>query len=82
MNLQDKLNDLKADFEKQAPKEALEIMHGATDELRNSGILEHVLKIGDSMPAFELENADGNLIRSKDILAKKPMVLCFYRGKW
>jgi peroxiredoxin len=82
MNLPDKLNELKAKFEKQAPKEALETMHKATDDLRKSGILERALKVGDPMPEFELENADGNLIRSKDILAKKQMVLSFYRGRW
>ena len=82
MNLQDKLNELKANFEKQAPQDAVEIMHKATDDLRKSGILERALKVGDSMPEFELENAEGNRIRSKDILAKKRMVLSFYRGKW
>ncbi len=82
MNLQDKLNALKANFEEQAPKEALAIMHRATDNLRKSGILNRVLKAGDTMPEFELENAQGNRVRSKDILAKNKMVLSFYRGKW
>jgi hypothetical protein len=82
MNLPDKLNELKANFEKQAPKEALAIMHKATDDLRKSGILERALKVGDPMPEFELENAEGNRIRSNDILAKKRMVLSFYRGRW
>jgi len=57
-------------------------MHKATDDLRKSGILERVLQVGDTMPEFELENAAGKLIRSKDILAHKLMVLSFYRGKW
>ncbi len=82
MNLQDKLNALKANFEKQASQEALAIMHRATDDLRKSGILDRVVKAGDTMPDFELENAQGNRVRSKDILAKKKMVLSFYRGKW
>ena len=82
MNLQNKLNKLKAAFEKQAPKETLEIMHNATDDLRKSGILDRVLKVGDSMPEFELENTEGELIRSKDILSDRLMVLAFYRGKW
>lgn len=82
MNLPDKLNALKANFERQAPKEALAIMHKATDDLRKSGILDRVLKAGDAMPEFELANAQGNRVRSKNILAKKKMVLSFYRGKW
>ena len=82
MKLQDQLDAFKANFEKQAPKEVLAIMHKATDDLRKSGILSRVLQTGDTMPEFELENAQGMRVRSKDILAKKKMVLCFYRGKW
>ena len=82
MNLQEKLNALKADFEKQAPKETLEIMHKATEDLKKSGILKRVLQVGDAMPEFELENAEGKWIRSKDILSNKRIVLSFYRGRW
>jgi hypothetical protein len=82
MNLQEKLDALKANFEKQAPQEALEIMHKTTDDLRKSGILERVLQVGDTMPEFELKNAEGDRIRSKDILTHRLMVLSFYRGKW
>ena len=82
MNLQDKLNKLRANFEQKAPKEALEIMHKARDDLHNSGILDRVLNVGDTAPEFELENTKGKLIRSNDILAHRMMVLTFYRGKW
>ena len=82
MNLQDKLNKLRANFEQKAPKETLEIMHKARDDLRNSGILDRVLNVGDTAPEFELENTESKLIRSNDILADRMMVLAFYRGKW
>jgi hypothetical protein len=82
MALQDKLNEHKANFEKNAPPEALEVMHRATVDLRNSGILDRALKVGDKAPEFELENTSGELIRSKDILSERLMVLTFYRGKW
>jgi hypothetical protein len=82
MALQDKLNENKANFEKNAPPEALEVMHRATADLRNSGILDRALKVGDKAPEFELENTSGELIRSKDILSDRLMVLTFYRGKW
>jgi hypothetical protein len=82
MALQDKLNENKANFEKNAPPEALEVMHRATADLRNSGILDRALKVGDKAPEFELENTSGELIRSKDILSDRLMVLIFYRGKW
>jgi len=82
MALQDKLNELKADFEKNASPETLEVMHRATADLRNSGILDRTLTVGDTAPEFELENTGGELIRSKDILSDRLMVLTFYRGKW
>jgi hypothetical protein len=80
--LQDKLNKQKANFEKKVPTETLEVMHRATADLRNSGIVDQVLTIGDRAPEFELENAGGKRIRSKDILSDRMMVLTFYRGRW
>ncbi|MCK5204949.1 MAG: redoxin domain-containing protein, partial [Desulfobacterales bacterium] len=60
----------------------LEVMHRATADLRNSGIFDRTLTVGDTAPEFELENTSGELIRSKDILSDRLMVLTFYRGKW
>jgi hypothetical protein len=82
MTLQEKLDTLKAGFEAKAPKDALEIMHRATDDLRNSGIMQGVLKSGDTAPDFELKNADENVIRLKDLVTSGPLVLSFYRGRW
>ena len=82
MALQEKLDKLKAGFEAKAPKDALDIMHRATDELRSSGIMHQMLKIGDKAPEFHLKNADENMIHSKDILSSGPLVLSFYRGRW
>ncbi len=64
MALQDKLNEHKANFEKNAHPEALEVMHRATADLRNSGILDHTLTVGDTAPEFELENTSEELIQS------------------
>ena len=82
MSLQDKLNEHKNSFEKNAPPEVLEVMHRATADLRNSGMLDQVITEGDKAPEFELENAGGKRIRSKDILSDRMMVLTFYRGRW
>ena len=82
MALQQKLDQLRAGCEAKAPKDALDIMQRATDDLRNSGIMQAVLKIGDKAPDFELKNADEDLVRSDDLLSSGPAVLSFYRGKW
>jgi hypothetical protein len=82
MRLQDQLKQLKASFEEKAPPEALEVMHRATSDLRNSGILDQVLTVGDTAPEFDLKNTRGEWVRSTDILSNRLMVLTFYRGKW
>jgi hypothetical protein len=63
MTLQQKLDDLKARFEsggppRNAPKEVIETIHRATDELRQSGLAERALKRGDRAPAFNLNNQE------------------------
>ena len=82
MILQEKLDAQRSAFDKKAPKEALDIMHRAMDDLRNSGITDRILKIGDTAPDFELTNAAGQPIRLQNLIDNGPLVVSFYRGKW
>jgi hypothetical protein len=82
MSLQDKLDEYKAQFESSLPPEAVTIMHRATDDLRHSGIMEQVLKIGDHAPEFALPNAQAQIVSSAKLLEKGPLVVSFYRGVW
>ncbi|MHC4471946.1 MAG: hypothetical protein ACYTDY_18300 [Planctomycetota bacterium] len=82
MSLADKLDAIRAGFEKQAPPEALEVIHRATDDLRESGILERALGVGAQAPEFELRDTTGALVLSRDLLGRGPLVLTFFRGKW
>ena len=81
--LQQRLDDFKRDFETQrASPEALRIMHGATDALRESGMIERAIKLGDKLPAFSLPNQDGQTVTLGEKLAKGPLVVSFFRGVW
>ncbi|MGB6068504.1 MAG: hypothetical protein WBG50_27165 [Desulfomonilaceae bacterium] len=82
MNLQEHLNVIKGRFESTVPPATVAIMHQATEEIRDSGILENTLKVGQKAPEFALPNADGVIIASKELLAKGPLVVAFYRGVW
>lgn len=82
MGLQEKLNVLRKKFEASAPKDALDIMHRATADLKKSGILENALNVGDTMPDFSLTNSEGQVVRPHDLLSGGPLILAFYRGKW
>jgi peroxiredoxin len=87
MSLQARLDAFRADFEGgrppyNAPPEISAVMHRATDELIASGQAGRAKRAGDRAPTFTLENADGVIFPSKDLLAKGPLVLSFYRGVW
>lgn len=82
MTLQESMDAFKKDFEGKVPKEALEVMHRTTEDLRNSGILEQTVKVGDKAPDFTLRNTKGEEVSLGDLLSKGPVVLGFYRGRW
>lgn len=82
MSLKEKLKAQKEKFLTKAPPEAAETMARATAELRDSGITERALNVGQTMPSFELENQAGQKLSSQELLSQGPLVLSFYRGKW
>ena len=82
MSLQEKLDEVKKGFESSAPAEALEVMHRATEDLRNSGILDRVLKVGDTAPGFTLPDMKGHMVSSSELMSKGPLVVSIYRGVW
>ncbi|MDH3283630.1 MAG: hypothetical protein OEQ13_02730 [Acidobacteriota bacterium] len=80
--LQDRLDRIRASFAEQAPAEAREVMGRATDDLRASGIISRIPTSGSPLPAFELPDTGGQLVRSDDLLGRGPLILSFYRGVW
>ena len=82
MALQDQLDAYKAEFVTRVPESKQAIMRQATESLRNSGILERTIKLGDKLPAFNLANQDGAVVASDDLLAQGPLVISFFRGVW
>jgi len=82
MNLQDTLDQMRTQFEADAPPEAVKIMHQATADLASSGIMDEVLKAGDTAPSFTLCDQNGNDVSSAALLAQGPLVVTFYRGVW
>lgn len=82
MNLQQKLDAQKKKTEASAPKEVLDIMHRATENLVKSGIMDRIVKTGDKAPVFRLNDINGNTVNLKEKLLGGPVVLGFYRGRW
>ncbi len=82
MSLQEQLDALRAQSKSRIPAEAQAVMQRSIDELRASGILSRVPKIGDQAPDFTLPHASGQMIGLKSLLAEGPLVVSFYRGRW
>jgi peroxiredoxin len=87
MALQDRLDAFKADFVGgklafKPTKERLDAMARATAELIESGQAQRAKKAGDAAPEFSLKDPEGNPVSSRELLAKGPLVVSFYRGVW
>jgi hypothetical protein len=80
--LAERLEVIRQGADKRIPPDKPAIMHRATADLRASGIMDRVIKVGDRLPAFALHNAFGQEVRSSNLLANGPLVLTVFRGSW
>lgn len=82
MSLEDQLATIRAAGAKRMPEEARAIMAKATADLRQSGIMDGTIKVGDKLPDFALPNAAGQQVTSQNLLERGAVVLTVFRGHW
>jgi len=82
MSLQAKLDTLRAASRTRIPPEAQAVMQRSVDDLRASGIMDRIARVGQPAPDFTLPNAAGVPVSLTDLRARGPVVLSFYRGRW
>ena len=82
MTLQETLDGLRAASKTRIPPETQAIMRRSIDDLRASGIMNRVAKLGQPAPDFTLPNAAGQPTSLNGLVARGPVVLSFYRGRW
>ena len=80
--LQDQLDAITANTRQLVQAERLAVGERAVAELFASGIEERILPVGATAPEFALNDANGKLVRSEDMLALGPLVVKFFRGRW
>ena len=81
-SLTEDLDEFVKQYLEKTPENVQNDYQKSIDELRQSGILEQALNIGDTAPEFVLPNAIGNKISLYDSLLRGPVVLVWYRGGW
>jgi len=67
---------------KYVPAETQAIHAQAVAELKQRNLAANILPVGAKAPQFELQDHNGKVIRSSDLLAHGRLVLCFIRGRW
>jgi hypothetical protein len=82
MKLQEKLIAMKKESIVGRPPEVVEVLVGEIKKLVQSGIADNAIKTGEALPEFTLPDEKGNLVSSKDLLARGPLAVSFYRGVW
>ena len=67
---------------KYVPAETQAIQAQAVAELKQRNLAANILPVGAKVPSFELQDHNGKVIHSSDLLAHGRLVLCFIRGRW
>ena len=82
MSLEERLAAVREAAAKRIPPERLAIMHDATERLRQSGILDRVVKPGAHAPDFTLSDQNGSGVTLSGLLAAGPVLMSVFRGFW
>lgn len=82
MSLEEKLAAIREMAKTRQPPEVRAVMHRATEDLRASGIMDRVAKVGAIAPDFTLPTQAGEPVSLAALRARGPVVLSFYRGRW
>jgi len=80
--LEAELEAIRAMARSRLPPEAQALMQRSIDDLRASGILRRVVKVGERAPDFTLPDAGGMPVSLVGLVARGPVVLSFFRGRW
>lgn len=82
MTLSERLQTIREGAKQRIPEASRLIMERAIDDLRTSGALDRVVKVGQRAPDFALTSAAGASVKLSALLARGPVVLSFFRGRW
>jgi peroxiredoxin len=67
---------------KYVPAQTQAVHEQAVAELKVRGIAASALTVGAKAAWFEVQDHDGKVVRSSDLLNRGWLVICFIRGRW
>jgi peroxiredoxin len=81
-NLKQQVTALREELDEAMSDDVRRLQERSIHRVEDSGQLDSAATVGDHFPQFSLPNAGGNAVSSEELLAKGPLVVCFYRGGW
>jgi len=82
MTLQEKLDTIREASKTRIPPDTRAIMQRSVDDLRAGGIMNRIVRTGQPALDFSLPNTSGTPVSLNELMARGPVVLSFYRGRW
>ncbi len=82
MSLKRELDRLRARIRDTLSPGQQEAIGRTVEQLRMLQLVEHSLAPGDMLPDFALPDSHGELVESRSLLERGPLVLSFFRGDW
>jgi hypothetical protein len=82
MTLEERLAMIREQSRARMAPEVRAVLLRSIDDLRASGIVHRVAKVGVRAPDFTLPNAGEEPVGLGGLRARGPVVLSFYRGRW
>jgi len=82
MTLEEKLQGIREQSKARVAPELRAVLLRSIEDVRSSGIMSRVVKVGSPAPDFTLPNAAGQPVSLGALRAHGPVVLSFYRGRW
>jgi peroxiredoxin len=67
---------------KYVPPETQAVHARVISELKEKRLAENILSVGNKAPDFKLQDHDGDLVSSRDLLNHGRLVVLFFRGRW
>lgn len=81
-SLREQLAERKELSAKYLPSETRVVHSRVVSELKERRIAEGSLSVGAVAPAFELQDHNGKVVSSSELLRHGGLVICFFRGRW
>jgi hypothetical protein len=82
IRLEEKLRRTREKATERMPEHALEVLGRHSRELEEANRAADAVGTGDRAPDFRRPSTSGEEVQLSDLLARGPVILSFYRGRW